>query len=245
MKRHIETPRLPKTKVTAVVMSPQNKEAVRSIENMGIEVIATSKSSDLCDNVAYHADMLFSHIGKTAYYAEKNQVSMMTRLTSLGFLSAACDISLNPDYPNDCVLNNLIIDKHLFVGKKTPIHNIYESFDKIYLSQGYVACSVAVVSENAAMTFDKGIASALRRNNIDSCLLSTGEIYLKGHKTGFIGGCCGKLSKDILAFTGKVSALGYFDIIKNFCKKHDVEIVELSTGSVEDIGGIIPITEIK
>ena len=56
-----------------------------------------------------------------------------------------------------------------------------------------------------------------------------------------IGGCCGLIDKDVLAFTGRLDSLDFEKPIRDFLDKHGVRIVELTQNPMLDIGGILPL----
>lgn len=74
-------------------------------------------------------------------------------------------------------------------------------------------------------------------------MLSKGQIKLSGYSYGFIGGCCGFIDKNLIAFNGKLSTYNDAGKIKNFLRKYNVNYVELTDKPLTDIGGIVPIFE--
>ena len=57
----------------------------------------------------------------------------------------------------------------------------------VNVNQGYSKCSVAKVSEKAAITADSSLYKAMTEQGIDVLLISQGNITLKGYDCGFIG----------------------------------------------------------
>ena len=72
----------------------------------------------------------------------------------------------------------------------------------IPVKQGYAKCSLCIVSENAVITADEGLAYTLCRAGLDVLKIIPGCIRLPGYGYGFIGGCCGKLDAATMAFAG-------------------------------------------
>ena len=105
--------------------------------------------------------------------------------------------------------------------------------------KGYTKCSVAIVNDNAIITSDFAIAKALTSNNFDVLLLPPGDIILEGLDYGFIGGTCGLVDKNILAFFGTLDKYAYGSEVKEFLKKHKVEPYYLSDLKLTDRGSII------
>lgn len=74
-------------------------------------------------------------------------------------------------------------------------------------------------------------------------MLSKGQIKLIGHEYGFIGGCCGFIDKNLLAFNGRLDTIDDADKIKDFLGKYNVKYIELTDAPLTDIGGIVPLFE--
>lgn len=98
---------------------------------------------------------------------------------------------------------------------------------------------------SAILTTDQGIAEAARRCGIDALFIPEHRIRLDGYDRGFIGGCCGLVDRNVLAFTGKVDTLECEDAVRAFLKKHNIEPLELTQGPMIDIGGILPLKELR
>ena len=78
---------------------------------------------------------------------------------------------------------------------------------------------------------------------MDALLINEHGILLDGYDYGFIGGCCGLIDKDVLAFTGALDSLRCAPQIRAFLEKHHVKPVELTRNQMVDIGGILPLKE--
>src|SRR3712207_6103016 len=102
----------------------------------------------------------------------------------------------------------------------------------INTKQGYTKCSTAIVNDSAIITSDKNIAKSLQKENIDILLLPPGDIILPGLNYGFIGGACGLIEKNILAFYGSLECYAYGKEVLSFLKKHKVEPIFLSEGKL-------------
>lgn len=109
----------------------------------------------------------------------------------------------------------------------------------INVKQGYTKCSVAVVSDNAIITSDKIIAQKAKEVSIDVLLIPPGDIILPGLDYGFIGGCCGLIEKDLMAFFGDLNYFNYGNEIKEFLYKHNVKPIYLRKGKLIDRGSIL------
>ncbi len=81
------------------------------------------------------------------------------------------------------------------------------------------------------------------KNGIDVLMVEQGDVRLYGYSYGFIGGCCGKISKDILAFTGKLILHRDCDRIKSFLRNYNIYSLELSNKPLTDVGSIFPVIQ--
>ena len=112
-------------------------------------------------------------------------------------------------------------------------------YHPIFVAQGYANCSVAVVDEHSIITADCGIAKACRAAGLDVLQICPGFIRIPVYDTGFIGGCCGKLGADQLAFTGRLDSHPDGMKIRAFIKECGVQIIELTDEPLFDIGGLL------
>jgi hypothetical protein len=111
----------------------------------------------------------------------------------------------------------------------------------INVKQGYTKCSTAIISNNAVMTSDKGIAKALSTNGIDVLLLPPGDILLPGLDYGFIGGTCGMIDERTIAFFGDLYKYAWGHEVLKFLEKHKVHPIFLGKGKLIDRGSIFTI----
>jgi hypothetical protein len=237
--------RLPENKVKYVIMSGRYKGMVDTLGRFEVKVIPTTPTTDLDERVNDHADMLFNCFGNNRGVIHKSQYKIAELLNDLGLCITYGD-ELSQKYPFDCKYNFLIANNNLIVGKKVKseiLSKLSHRYNLVKVNQGYVACNVVSVAENAFITTDISIYTSLLSIGSDCCMVSSKGISLPGYDCGFIGGCCGKISKDVMAFTGKVSLHPDFNVIKSFLKKYDVDILELTSMPLTDIGGIIPVIE--
>ncbi|HHW46433.1 MAG TPA: hypothetical protein GXX17_05925 [Clostridiales bacterium] len=247
MQSFIKMPNLPSGKVTAVAISAEAKSAINALTNMGIECIKVESHPDLDSPVGSHADMLIHHLGNKNILLAKKQDKLMQILKVLRFNAKYINEDLADKYPFDCLLNAARIGNKLFCGRYIS-NQLSEYCEKnnveiIRVRQGYAKCSVCVLDENTIITDDTGIDAAAKREGIDSLLISHGGIKIEKYSYGFIGGCCGKIAKNILAFNGDISKHKDYREIKAIADNCGVEVICLHDGLLTDIGGILPLIE--
>lgn len=218
-------------------------EERKSLSKFDYEILIVPPSSNLYKAVSGHPDMLLHIADKDTIVVHKDMdIEFIEKLKKHNINVLLSNKSLKSSYPLDISLNALNLNS-IF------IHNVrYTDSNLIALmqnkkiksvKQGYTKCSTAVVNDNAVMTSDKGIAKVLIEEGIDVLFLHPGDILLPGLNYGFIGGCCGLIDKNIIAFYGDLRNYSYGREVTEFLKKYKVEPVFLSSGKLVDRGSIL------
>lgn len=249
MRQWVESPNLPKHPVTAVAVSSQAHDVIAALEQMKIRVLRVPIAKQFAEPVASHADMQCHLTGHNRGICANTQLQ---DIFCKQYGGDFCRTSIGDflSYPKDCSLNAARVGPFIFANPKCVCSELKNSIHQLGLTfvpvhQGYTKCSMAVVKKNAIMTADAGIAAAARKVGFDVLLLQPGHVLLSGYSYGFIGGTCGKLSSDVLAFAGSVKMHPQAAEIFTFLKKHNVKALSLCKGPLRDIGGILPLIENK
>ena len=223
-------PNLPENSVKVVVASGEYSYITDELKKLGIAVVTTAPHIRLPYPERFHTDLQLSHYSKGKILVSNNITMAEDNIVKkLTIVSADTGVDIN------------IQKSTSFLGNKYP-HNI--CFNNVVITkQGYSKCSIAVVNSNAVITSDEAIFKACKKNDMDVLKITPGFINLPYYNYGFIGGCCAKLSKDILAFTGNIKNHPDYILIKSFLQNHGVHILELSNKPLLDIGSIFPLTE--
>ncbi|WP_243577971.1 DUF6873 family GME fold protein [Clostridium minihomine] len=246
--RFVEKPNLPSASVTLVMVSDAEPKVIDNLQRLGIRTIVSKLNDNLPGPIAGHADLQCLHLGKENWLVARPNPSLQEKLEQEGATVCLTQNLLGNTYPKDVLLNVFFL-KELMFGKSEIWDPQVQEFCKnhkiktIPVNQGYTNCSVAVVSERAIITADAGIAQAARKNGIQVLEIQSGNIRLDGYDYGFIGGCCGLLSNEIIAFTGNLNSHPNGFEIREFIQQQQKQIVELSKGELVDIGGILPVKE--
>ena len=245
MEGFIKIPNLPENKVTfaAVGDYPVFRKA---LSDMGIRIFSP-ENPVLDSEVSRHADMLICHTGENIIFADPLQD--VTPLIKEGFTVYFTE-ELERNYPLDTRLNTAVGSKYFINNPKSVSACLYKYLENkglrsISTRQGYTKCSLCFVTENAVITDDNSVYKAVREHFSDVLLISKGDIFLSEKHFGFFGGCTGKINKNTLAVTGELKSHRDHRAIYEFCAKHEVEIKELSKGRLTDIGGILPLKEMR
>ncbi|MCR1935352.1 DUF6873 family GME fold protein [Clostridium tepidum] len=226
----------------ALVDNRISDEEKNNLEKRNIKVILCPSSNLLYPAVCGHPDMLLHIIDEQTIIVHKNTDKEFVKLLkNLGINVILSSKSLENKYPEDIILNALNIGD-IFMHKLNytdpNLLSLIKHKKLLNINQGYSKCSTAIVSPNAVMTSDIKIEKLLKKNDIDVLLLPPGDIILPGLNYGFIGGTCGLLDDNTLAFYGNLNMYKYGNEVLNFLKKHNVKPVFLSEGKLIDRGSI-------
>ena len=243
----VKQPNLPEGRVRLAVVSGAYPEISEALERRGVTCIQTAADPRLQPQIAHHADMQVFHLNENRIFVLKGGAQALRgKLKNAGFSVAETASEPTAKYPGDVLCNALQIGDKLLanLGAIDPyIYSFAESLGlkTIHVNQGYTRCATAVVSNRAIITMDSGIYAAAQFMGLDALHISEHGILLNGYDYGFIGGCCGLIDRNTLAFTGALDSLQSGEYIRAFLAKHAVEAVELTQNRMLDIGGILPL----
>lgn len=212
------------------------------LSNEGLNIIKIPKSNNLYDAISGHPDIQLNIINSKKIILAKNSNLSLEILNKHHIEFEYSSKELEEKYPKNIFLNavnlkNFFIHNLKFTDKNLLKH--VSDKELINIKQGYSKCSIAIVNNNALITSDLGIYNALKKYPIDVLLIPTGDIVLPGLSYGFIGGTCGLISEDKMAFLGNLKNHSYGNDIKNFLFKHNVEPIYLDEGKLIDRGSIL------
>lgn len=244
--KYVESPNLPQSRVVLAAISETAGESIKKLNSLGIETIAVKSSPYLPIPVNSHADLQILHLKNNLLFSQKEH--LFEGLANKNFNVRFISQSPNNKYPDDSRLNCALIGNKLICNKKTIAKEILEFAESndltvINVNQGYARCSICVVDENSIITDDKGIFAAAQNFLNDALYVSKNSIRLVGYDYGFIGGCCGKINKNVMAFNGRIESHSDYKQIIDFMDKHKMQIIELNNERLTDIGGILPLCE--
>ncbi len=246
--RFIDSSGLPLSRVRRVVMSPLISELDARLHALGIDTLHTTACRNLLEPEQHHADILLCHLGGEQVLLEQGQSHLIEALSRLGGQPVKIQQPLEAKYPGNIALNACLCGRVLF-GRLDALSGELLDWARgrgmilKNVRQGYAGCACALINERAMVTSDRSIAKAAGEEGIDCLLLTPGHIRCDGFDCGLIGGCCGKLAPDLLAFTGAIEQHPDASRIRGFCHRHGVNVLSLSSGPLVDIGGIVPLME--
>ncbi len=244
--KFIERPNLPQTRVRLAAISETAGEAAKKLKELGIDTIKIPSIDTLPAGISSHADLQLLHINSNKFITCSEHLFDHADIKKKSEITAI--VAPTSDYPSDVPLNAAIVGKYIICNPKTVSHLVLEfaannGLTVIPVSQGYSKCSVCILNESAIITDDIGIYRATQNFLNDVTLVQKKSIVLKGYNYGFIGGCCGKLSMNTIAFNGELSSHSDCNDIVDALQRNKLEVVELKNDVLEDIGSILPILE--
>ena len=227
------------------IIDARQPSAVRdALRKRGFDIVALPAFPRLPAPVSGHPDMLifiargalFTH---SEYYSiARSQIDKIVADLSLNLVM--CDDDISPEYPHDVRFNLAFVGGHVIGLRAAVAHHILEfcdrqSIDFIDVRQGYSKCSVCIVSDDAIITADRGIARAARNVGIDVLEIVPGGVSLLGYDTGFLGGASGTDAENVY-FSGNLASHPDAFAIESFCHRHGKSAVSLSTEPLFDGG---------
>lgn len=244
--KYIEKPNLPEGRVTLAAISSQAGESIKKLNELGIKTIEIKPYSVLPEPVNSHADLQMLHLGNNDIFYQNEHLCIGE--SDLKFNMIKIKQSAGNRYPDDVRLNCAIIGNKIICNVNTVAHETLEfaelnGLTVINVNQGYSRCSICVINENAIITDDESIFAAAGNFFNDTLFVSKGSIRLNGYGYGFIGGCCGKVAKNLIAFNGAIESHKDYNKITDFISRNSVDIIELNNNPLYDIGGILPLCE--
>lgn len=236
---------LPARKAKAVLVSGEYPFLARELGCMGYTVLQTEADIRLPAPVQFHPDMQACVLCSEYMFVLKNSV-LLKKFQKLSIPVFETEQTPSNEYPKDVLCNALILGDVLVGNPKTldlAIRKMAKNrgFSMLAVRQGYTACACARVDKNSVITADQGIANVLEKNGFDVLRIRPGFIELPGYDTGFFGGCCGKLTPHVMAIVGPLNCHPDGSLIQNFLRAKKIEILELPSNVLLDVGGIVPI----
>ncbi|MGG7143722.1 DUF6873 family GME fold protein [Clostridium nigeriense] len=217
------------------------------LSSLGLEIIEIPICNDLYESINGHVDIQFNILDKKSKKVIINKNinnNFKNNLKDKGITYIESKNSLKYNYPNDIILNALILEKYFIHNLKFTDENLLnDQKDKILINvkQGYTKCSCLYVSDKALITNDSGIYNSLCKYDFDILLLPPGDIILEGLNYGFIGGTGGLINNNTMAFFGDLNHYKYGNEVISFLSKYNVKPIYLKNSKLTDRGSLFVI----
>ncbi len=214
----------------------------------GFSVIEVPPCKTLGEAVSSHPDTLFFKLSKNIISSADYVEEAPYLFTDIHDAAPDIKIIISDDalcdkYPGDCAYNALVVGDAVFCREESvssAVKELVELTGKRIVStkQGYAACSTLALSERAAITADKGMSEALKKEGVTVYEIEAGHILLPPHKYGFIGGACGVFG-DKVYFFGDYAKHPSRDVLELAMAKEGFTPISLSDEELVDLGGIV------
>ncbi|NOW84804.1 hypothetical protein B0H39_002685 [Clostridium beijerinckii] len=221
------------------------KEELLSLSKLDLKPILVPKCNDVYDAINGHPDIQLNVLKNDSFnkiIIQRNISENFKEILKLNDINyIVSKNTLSNTYPNDIILNSLILENYFIHTLKYSDENLLNSQNsKIHIDvpQGYTKCSILPVREKALITSDKGIFNSLKNYDFDILLLPPGDILLPSLNYGFIGGVGGMISNNKMAFFGDLDSYTWGDQIKKFLFKYDILPIALRKGKLIDRGSL-------
>ena len=201
-------------------------------------IIRTIKLKNITDATATHPDMqihfLSDHEAVCAPECAEYYASALPKVQV-----AAGALTPKDTYPRDIAYNAARLGKYVIANLRYTEPYITEyykkrGFELVNSKQGYAKCSLAVVSESAAITGDEGMLALLSRLDDVKCLkVDQSGVGLFGYSHGFIGGASG-LVRGTAVFLGDPGGS-----VKEFLSEMNIEYFCAASGRLRDFGSVL------
>lgn len=235
----------------ALIGESASENCIKKLSSFGFEVLVLPAFDRLPSPVASHADMLMFPIDDKIFLSRDYAPlcsKTLERLRDKGYEIILCDCDIKNEYPFDVAFNIAKVGNSIFANTKHMCGDVRDyiggtPYSLNHVKQGYTKCSTAVVSDNAVITADEGIATEACKRGIDVLKISNSSaVSLRGYDYGFLGGACG-MDGDTLYFCGNITSHPDYDKISAFCDLHGTKLCSLSDTTLSDVGGIFFFTQ--
>ncbi len=220
-------------------------EEIKNLHSLGLKPIKVPKTSLVYEAINGHVDIQLNIINKKdklVIISKDIDESFIFQLKKNNINYIRSHSSLTSKYPNDIILNGLILDDYFIHNLKFTDKNLLESQKNktlINVNQGYTKCSILPIRKKHIITSDNNIASTLLNYDFDVLLVPPGDIILPSLNYGFIGGTGGMIDENTIAFFGELSHYAYGDEVYKFLYKLDVKPISLRKGKLIDRGSLL------
>ncbi|MDD3877323.1 MAG: hypothetical protein PHT69_11930 [Bacteroidales bacterium] len=213
-----------------------------SILNTYGEVLLFGTEGITYDGINNHPDIFLTQLDSDSIlYAPNTPQTITNSLKKSHFFLHSGDCNVGKEFPKTAYYNAVITEKYIIHHLKytdTALLKICSDRTFIDVKQAYTRCNLLALKNNTFITSDKGIFKALQSNQLTTFYVNPEQVFLKGFKNGFFGGCCG-ISRNFFFVNGSLKYLKEATLLRSFISESHLQIVELHQEAPEDLGSII------
>ena len=221
-----------------------SEKCVCSLVAEGFNPIKLPAVPSLPSAIASHTDIIAFKLKNKIFLSKAYFNAFFDVLSPLeSEILCLTECSQGINYPLDAIFNGLVMGDKLFCKRDSFSKEIIASAEAlgiktISVKQGYPACTVLKISENAAITADRGMANVLKNEGISVLEIENGDVSLPPYEYGFIGGA-GGVSEDTIYFFGDIHTHRDSKRIIEFIAENGKRVRSLSDEPLVDLGGMI------
>lgn len=190
--------------------------------------------------ISCHPDIFFSQTEQRVICAPNLPLNYLNILKENLITFYLGDKAVGKNYPESVHYNCTITEKHIFHRKEftdTKLLEYASGLTFIEVPQAYTRCNLIALSNETFITSDKGIESALRKQNLRVYYFSPEAVLLSEMKNGFIGGALGVYDKKLFVI-GNPAFHSWGKQFREVVANEKLELVCLYDGPFIDGGGI-------
>ncbi len=212
------------------------QEAKNNLSKHG-EIFELETSDIVYDSISGHPDIfIFQHNNKLILAPQSPQ-NLIDKLIEKGINFQMGINNLDKKYPKTSFYN-VANTTDLFIGNNKTCDKSITDIAKgklwIQTKQSYSRCNNIILTSSSIITNDNKVD-----NKVETSLYINPEgIVLPGFDYGFIGGCAGIIDNKVFLI-GSLKHHSQGEIITEYIKASNHQIVELYDGPLYDGGGII------
>ncbi len=231
-----------------IFANKQTIQKMRDLEDLKEHVLfEVPLNKEVDARVADHTDLSvfisdFVCVAPCIYEAFLSQMLSVqdARFKRLGEKVVRGTLSLKKDYPFDSAYNAVKLKNHFFHKLRNTEPKILDALtcEKVNVGQGYTRCSTMVLTENAVITEDIGLALHYKTLGYEVLIIEKGHVILPGFNYGFFGGS-GGVVENKLVINGALRHHPDGDAILQFVHSHGLKIIELHDDPLIDCGSIL------
>lgn len=211
-------------------------EALQNLQPWGT-VVEFATQGIVYDTISGHPDIFMYQWPGGLVLAPDLPEHYLQKLLHTGVSVKVGESKLGKSYPQTAHYNACYTSYGILHNKNISDNAIKETHSHfIHCAQGYARCNALEVA-GCIITSDRGIHKTLTERRIPCFFADPGSVKLHGVKHGFFPGCCGYFNHTLFV-CGSLDSLKDAPLLRQQLLERGVEIVEIFSGPLIDVGGI-------
>jgi len=191
--------------------------------------------------IAGHPDIFFCQTENGVIAAPNTPKYYLKTLENEGIVYQAGYRDVGAEYPwtalYNCVISGGILVHRTDITDRAILDN-WGSGKTINVQQGYTRCNLLPLGGGRFITSDRGIEEKLNLSGFNVLYITPVGVALDGVPHGFIGGAMGRHGNRVF-ISGSLGNIAGGDDITSYIRNAGCELIEITTGTIKDVGGIL------